>query len=407
MLPFHPFPPDFSKASIDRSWYHARVCKATIAFSTLLVVCLTCVPRATAADDPANRTHETPPSPLIYPSGLALDHHGNLFISDIGTHRILKLDRHGKLTTIAAAGEPGFAGDGGPAVAAQLSSPTDLAFDVNGNLLVADTFNHRIRRIDPRGLITTIVGNGRNDYSNKPAPALDVSLNNPQSIAIDPDGNLFIADTYNHVIRRMDRHGMVSTFAGTEGGLAGDNGPATKAQLNLPQAVAVAPDGAVYIADAANSRIRRVATDGIIHTIAGSGPGSGEGGAGFAGDGGPAEKAKLFSPTDIEFNNLGQLYFADSGNNRIRFIAYGTIVTIAGSGKPGFAGDGGPASRAHLNTPQKIALAPDGTIYIADRVNRRVRKVDPRGTISTVAGGAESAGIMIDPAALNANSTQK
>jgi sugar lactone lactonase YvrE len=256
-------------------------------------------------------------------------------------------------------------------------------------MLIADTFNHRIRRIDSRGIISTVIGDGKT-----------TTLNNPQSIALDRDGNLFIADTYNHVVRRVDRDGKMLIFAGTEAGLAGDKGPANKAQLNLPQAVTVGPDGAVYISDSANSRIRRVTADGIIQTIAGSGPGSGEGGAGFAGDGGPAEKAKIFSPADLKFNSLGELYFSDSGNNRIRLITHGVMVTVAGNGTVGLSGDGGKALAAALNTPQKIALAADGSIYIADRVNHRVRKVDAQGLITTVAGGSKPGGIMVDPSAL-------
>jgi len=337
---------------------------------------------------------------LVYPNGLALDRDGNLFISDIGTHQILKFDRRGQLTAIAGTGEGGFSGDTGPALEAQLHSPSDLTFDGEGNLLVADTFNHRIRRIDQHGVMSTIVGDGKSNYSNFDSTALGSSLNKPQSIAVDGAGNLFIADTYNHVVRRVDRQGSVIPFAGTEAGLAGDNGPAIKAQLNLPQAVAVGPDGSIYISDAANSRIRRVDAKGVIQTVAGSGPGSGQGGAGFSGDGGLAEKAKLFSPGDLKFNALGHLFFSDSGNNRIRMIAHNVMITIAGSGSPGFSGDEGKALQATLNTPQKVALAPDGSVYFADRVNHRVRRIDPRGVITTVVGGTRAEGILVDPVVL-------
>lgn len=349
----------------------------------------------------AQAVEQAPEIVLVYPNGLALDRDGILFISDVGTHRVLKLEKNGKLSAIAGTGEAGFSGDGGPAAAARLAAPTDLAFDADGNLLIADAFNHRIRRIDRSGVITTLAGDGKTNYSGKSGPALSVSLNNPQGIALAADGTLYVADTYNHVVRRLDREGNLSLFAGTEAGLAGDGEPATKAQLNLPQAVAVGPDGSVYVSDSANSRIRRVRPDGVIVTVAGSGPGSGEGGAGFGGDGGAAEKAKLFSPTDLKFNDLGQLYVSDSGNSRVRLIAHGAIMTVAGSGTAGFGSDGGKALAAALNTPQKIAVSPDGTIYVADRVNRRVRRIDPSGIITTVAGGTSSAGILVDPSVLS------
>jgi sugar lactone lactonase YvrE len=337
---------------------------------------------------------------LVYPSGLALDRHGNLFIADVGSHQVLKFDRDRRLTVVAGTGEGGFGGDGGPAIAAKLHAPGDLAFDVDGNLLVADTFNHRVRRIDPAGVISTVVGGGKSNHALRETTALAVSLNNPQGIALDSAAILFIADTYNHVVRRVGRDGAVTTFAGTQAGLAGDGGPADRAQLNLPQAVAVGPDGSVYVSDAANSRIRRVGPDGVIRTVAGSGPGSGEGGAGFAGDGGPAAGAKLFSPAGLAFNALGQLYVSDSGNNRVRLIAHGMIVTVAGSGAAGYGGDGAPAHQAALNTPQKVVAAADGSVYVADRVNRCVRRIDPDGVIHTAVVGAAPAagdGTLVDP----------
>lgn len=339
------------------------------------------------------------PSPvkLIYPTGLALDDQGNVYISDIGTHRILKLDRQGHLTAIAGTGEGGYSGDGGPAVKASLFAPHDVTFDAEGNLLIADTFNHRIRRINRQGIITTIAGNGKAAYSGDHGPALQASLNNPQSIALDREGNLLIADTYNYVVRRVDRQGTMTTFAGTEPGFAGDGGPASKAQISLPMAVAVGPDGSVYISDAGNSRIRRVAPDGKIQTIVGYGGGSGLYGAGFTGDNGPSEKAKVFSAAGLKCDEAGNLYISDSGNNRIRVIRGGVITTIIGSGRAGFGGDESKALEAALNTPQKIALAKDGSLLIADRVNHRIRKVDTSGVIHTIAGEDTPTGMIIAP----------
>jgi sugar lactone lactonase YvrE len=337
------------------------------------------------------------PIKLVYPNGLALDDKGDLYISDIGTHRILKLNRPGGLTVIAGTGEGGFGGDGGPAINALLNAPHDLAFDAEGNLLVADTFNHRIRRIDRQGVITTIAGSGNAPYTGYGNPAPKDTLNNPQGVAVDHAGNILIADTYNRVVRRLDRDGTLTVVAGSVAGLSGDGGPATEAQLNLPMAVTVGPDGGVYVSDAANSRVRRVKADGGIQTLAGFGGGEGLGGAGFVGDGGPAEKAKLFTPADVKFDTAGNLYISDSGNNRIRIVRGGVITTITGTGRAGFSGDGKEALAAELNSPQKIAVAKDGSVFIADRGNQRVRKVDARGFITTVVGESKPTGMFLDP----------
>lgn len=349
-------------------------------------VLLICVPGPSGPALLQSRADVPHPVRLVSPNGLALDAQGTLYISDIGTHQVVKRARDGRLTVVAGTGVGGFNGDGGPAARAQLFAPHDLAFDADGNLLVADSFNHRIRRIDRRGVITTVAGAGASAYRGDGGAAAAALLNGPQDVAVDRHGGLLIADTYNNVVRRIDRAGIITTFAGSEPGLAGDGGPATKAQINMPTAVAVAPDGTVYISDAGNSRIRRVALDGSIQTIAGSGLGSGLGGAGFAGDGGPADKSKAFSAMGLFCDASGTLYISDSGNNRVRAVRSGVIDTLAGSGQAGFGGDGGKAVAAFLNTPQKIVVGAAGRLFIADRANGRVRMVDTVGVISTIAG---------------------
>lgn len=336
---------------------------------------------------------------LFYPNGLALSKNGDLYISDIGTHRILKLTRQGRLVAIAGTGESGFSGDGGLATKAQLSTPHDLLFDAAGNLLIADTGNQRIRRIDQNGIITTIAGDGKALQSNYNGTVPETSLNNPQSITLDKEGNLLIADTYNSVIRKLDKGGKLTVFAGSVAGFGGDGGPADKAQMNLPMAVAVGPDASVYVSDAGNSRIRRITPDGKISTIVGYGPAADTYGGGYGGDGGPAEKGKIFSPSDLKCDAAGNLYIMDSGNHRLRVIRRGVITTIAGTGSAGFSGDGKRATEAELNTPQKMALAPDGSVFIADRANQRIRKVDPQGIIHIIAGAGTPKGVLLDPEA--------
>jgi sugar lactone lactonase YvrE len=324
----------------------------------------------------------------ISPNGLALDANGELYFSDLGAHRIFKLTKTGKLLVIAGTGEVGFSGDGELATKAQLNSPHDLLFDNEGNLWIADTGNNRIRRIDRQGIITTIAGDGKALQSNFNGTAPATSLNNPQALALDREGNLLIADTYNHVIRQLDKTGKLSIFAGSVSGFGGDGAAATKAQISLPQAVAVAPDGSVYLCDSGYSRIRQVTLDGKINTIGGYGPAQDTYGGGYGGDGEILAKAKFFAPTDLKFDGAGNLYISDSGNNRVRVVHNGIITTVAGNGNPGFSGNGKAAKASELNSPQKIVVTKDGIIYISDRANHSIRKIDSRGNLLTVVRGA-------------------
>jgi sugar lactone lactonase YvrE len=327
---------------------------------------------------------------LVSPNGLAIDDAGRLYVSDIETHQIVRVEGDGALTVIAGTGARGYGGDGGVAINARLNAPHDLAFGPDRNLYVADTSNQRIRRIDTRGLITTVAGNGTASYSGDGGRAANASFNSPQDIVFDRGGNLYIADSFNHAVRKVDRDGIISTFAGTEGGFAGDDGPAKSAQLSLPMALAVGPDESLWISDSGNSRLRRIGADGMIRTMSGFALGAGTGGAGFSGDGGPLQQAMVFAPLGLCFGPGGQLFISDSGNNRIRVVQFGMIQTIAGDGTVGIGGDGQRGVLARLNTPQKLVVDRAGQVFVADRANHRVRMIDTDGLIQTVAGGGVS-----------------
>ena len=319
---------------------------------------------------------------LNYPSDVAVDGNGNLYVTDRKNHRIRRIDDTGVITTIAGNGEESYGGDNGPAVAARLNFPAAVVVDVAGNLYIVDSGNHRIRRVDSTGMITTIAGNGELGFSGDGGPAVAAHLLYPTGIAVDGAGNLYIADTDNHRIRRVDRSGTITTIAGTgEQGYSGDNGPAVEAQLAYPHGMTVDGAGNLYVADNWNSRIRRIDATGVIITIAGIG------GSGFSGDGGPAVAAQLNLPQGVAVDGTGNLYIADTDNHRIRqVVPSGTITTIAGTGGSGFSGDGGPAAVAQLNSPSGVAVDGAGNLYIADRENHRIRRIDSSGTIATVAG---------------------
>lgn len=278
----------------------------------------------------------------------------------------------------------GYSGDGGTATSAELNVPIAIKVDASGNLYIADRFNHRIRKVDPSNKITTIAGTGVDGYNGDGNLAINTRLSDPFGVAIDKAGNIYIVDASNHRIRKVAATTrIVTTIAGTRNkGFSGDGGKATSARLNLPQGVAVDNLGNIYIADADNHRIRKVsASTGKITTIIGSGA------AGYSGDGGKATAAKLNQPSGIVWVR-SSIYIADRDNHCIRKVnSSGIITTVAGTGIAGFSGDGGKASLAQLNDPVGVTIDASGNIYIADSKNHRIRKVSAAtGNITTIAG---------------------
>jgi len=328
---------------------------------------------------------------LNRPTGVAVDGTGNLFIADQDNNRIRKVSASGIIATVAGTGTFGFSGDGGPATGAQLSSPFGVAVDGAGNLFIADLYNNRVRKVSPGGIITTVAGNGSYGYSGLSVretpegyfhyeslqgasvpgdggPATSAQLSFPHGVTVDGADNLFIADSAHQRIRKVSPSGIITTVAGDSAGLSSPNG------------VAVDGAGNLFIADTLNYRIKKVSTSGIITTVAGNDPG-------FSGDGGPASSAQLGAPFSVAVDSVGNLFIPDYGGHRIRKVSTsGIITTVAGNGTAGFSGDGGPATSAQLNAPTDVAVDGAGNLFIADDVNRRVRKVSPSGIITTVAG---------------------
>jgi uncharacterized protein (TIGR03437 family) len=319
---------------------------------------------------------------LNYPSGVAVDSAGNLYIADSYNNRIRKVSG-GTITTVAGNGSAAFSGDGGPATSASLDGPWGVAVDPAGNLYIADIYNERIRRVSG-GTITTVAGNGSSGFAGDGGPATSASLLLDDSgVALDSTGNLYIADSGNYRVRRVT-NGTITTIAGNgTAGLSGNGGPATAASLNAPEGVAVDSAGNLYIADVWNGQIRMV-SGGTITTVAGTGA------SGFSGEGGPATTASLYYPFGVAVDSSGNLYIADTLNGRIRKVSGGTITTVAGNGNPGFSGDGGPATSALLDNPNGVSADSAGNLYIADTFNNRIRKVSGE-TIATVAGNGAPA----------------
>jgi trimeric autotransporter adhesin len=385
-------------------------------------------------------------SAAVWPNGVAVDAAGIVYIADWANQRIRKIDAGGKISTIAGTGVAGALGDNGPAIAAQLNYPTGVTVDGTGNLYIADWSNQRIRKISLSGVITTVAGNGQSGYSGDGGPAINATMQNPQAVALDSGGNMYIAERAGRV-RKVSPDGTISTFAGEtasyysdgspakslqlpayaydvkaapdgsfyvaaglifkvssagifsavtggSGGFSGDGGPAINAGLALPTAIAVDSAGALYIADTDNSRVRKIDANGIINTVAGNGM------PGFSGDGGAAAAAQLNDPQGVAVDGAGNLYIADSLNHRVRMVTpQGTITTVAGTGQPGFSGDSGPAVSAQLSDPSGLAVDSAGNLYMTDSTvhdqivpvytNQRIRKVDTNGVITTVAGNGQ------------------
>ena len=298
------------------------------------------------------------------------------------------------ITTVAGTGEKGFAADGGPAIAARLNGPFDVAFDAGGNLYFSDTFNHRIRRIDAaNGVISTVAGNGEGGYSGDGGPATRAALNEPYGIVLDRAGNLYIADRLNRRVRRVAATTrIITTVAGTgEAAFGGDNGPAGAAGLAEPNGLALDPtETRLYIADVADHRVRAVdLASGRIATFAGTGEGA------HTGDGGPAAAAGIFGARAVKVASDGTVYILERQGSSLRAVdpKTGIITTIAGTGGRGFAGDGGPALAAVFDAPKEMALDRNGDVLIVDTENHAIRRFDrPSGIVATIAGGRQGGG---------------
>ncbi len=294
---------------------------------------------------------------LDNPGAVAIGGDGNVNIADTGRNRI-RVVSGGFVTTVA-----------GPPNDDVLAAPAGVA--VLDGVLFADSDHHQVGRVEPDGTITIIAGTGEAGYSGDDGPATEAQLNLPSGLAVGPDGTIYVADSFNDVVRRIHLDGTITTVAGTgEAGYSGDDVTATDAQLNFPHGVAVADDGTLFIADTDNHRVRRVATNGTITTVAGTAT---EGTGGYSGDGGPAVDAELDGPWAVALGLDGSLYIADTFNNRIRRVSTdGTITTVVGTGEPGSGGDGGVATEAQLDNPRGIAIGPDGDLYIVDTYNHRI-----------------------------------
>jgi sugar lactone lactonase YvrE len=313
---------------------------------------------------------------LIHPSAVAVDANGTVYFID--GNRIRMLTSRGTIKTVAGTGDSGDFGDGGQAVTAQLNAPRALAVDANGDVFVADSGNNRVRKVDITGKIFTIAGTGDAGYSGDGGEAVRAHLSAPAGLAAGFGGSLYIADTRNNVVREVAANGLISTVAGTgAAAYASDGVPATATPLSSPEGLAFDSEGNLYIDDVGNSRVRRVDLTGSMTTIAGTGI------QGFSGDGQRASAADLSLATEggqaLAVDSEGNLYIADAGNERIRKVdLHRNITTVAGTSRAGYSGDGSSPLVASFNRPLCVAVDARGVLYIADSGNNRIREIAPQ-----------------------------
>jgi DNA-binding beta-propeller fold protein YncE len=324
--------------------------------------------------DPARRAG------LNQPFDVALDRQGNLYFSEANNHCVRRVERgSGRITTVAGSGKAGYTGDGGPATQAQLNSPYGIALDAANNLYIVDRLNACIRVVEAAtGMIWTIAGTGQPGYGGDGGPANQAPLQEPNDVVLDGKGRAFIADVRDHRVRVVElASGVITTFAGTgQEGSSGDGGPATRATLLGPRALAFDSTGDLYICLRNDHKVRKIdIRTGIIRPLAGTGE------RGYTGDHGPALQATFNGPKEIAVDRQGNIFVVDTENHCIRRIeaTSGLVTTVAGTGQAGGQGDGGPASAATLKRPHGACVDAEGNLYIGDSENHRVRYVSVNG----------------------------
>jgi len=308
---------------------------------------------------------------VIQPKQVVAQELGDFYIIEYGFHRLLYVDFRGRVEIIAGSTTPGFTGDGGPATEALLSSPAGITVDGDGNIYIADMINNRIRKIDTSGIISTVAGSGSGGFGGDGGPATQASIFNPVDVAVGPLGRIYISDYGNNRIRMVDLDGTIQTICGTGAFNFNGNGiPAVDANVFKPVGLYADDQGNLYIAVSGHHMIRKIDFLGEITTIAGSGV------PGFSGDGDLAASASLLSPHDVFVLEDGSYYIADRDNQRVRFVDHaGIISTVAGNGESGYNGDGLFATNASLDFPTGISMDGYGSLYIADTDNFRIRRV--------------------------------